>query len=52
MDIKPSLHPWNKFHLFMVCDPIYIVEFDLLILCEDIFLLCSSEILAYNFLFL
>ena len=52
-DVKPSLHPWNKSHLIM--DGIWsswcIVEFSLLIFCSEFLLLCLSEILVCNFLF-
>ena len=52
-DVEPSLHPWNKSHLKMVCYPfnVFIVEFGLLIFW-GLLPLCSSEISAYNFLYL
>ena len=52
-DVEPSLHPWNKSHL--IVDGIWsswcIVEFSLLIFCSEFLLLCLSEILVCNFLF-
>ena len=46
-DNEMSLHPWDKSHLMMVYN---LVGFYLLVFCWGLLYLCSSVILACNFL--
>jgi len=48
--IEESLHLWGKSHLIMVYDPFNVLDSVCLYFIEDL-CLCSSVILAYNFLF-
>ena len=51
MNIEPSLHPSNKSHLIMVCDPFYYCWLGLVIFCWGFLYLYSLNLLACNFLF-
>ena len=52
-DIEESLYPWDKSHLIMVYDPFNVwLDLVCLVFCWVFLHLCSSVILACNFLFL
>ena len=53
VDIKESLHPWDKAHLVIMYDLLNVLlDSVLLEFCEGFLHLCSSVILACSFLFL